>query len=52
MENQGKEGEPHWNGKYQCPVDNYIYRPDVIDCLMKSKGNKVNCELDSDIDFY
>ena len=47
MEDQGKEG----NGKYeQCPVEDYVFKLEIIQCLLESQNSNVICE-DSKLDF-
>ena len=47
MEDQGKEG----NGKYeQCPVEDYVFKLEIIQCLLESPNKTVICE-DSKLDF-
>ena len=47
LEDQGKEG----NGKYeQCPVEDYVFKLEIIQCLLESQNSNVICE-DSKLDF-
>ena len=41
MEDQGKEG----NGKYEkCPVEDYVFKLEIIQCLLESPNKTVICE--------
>ena len=41
LEEQGKEG----NGKYeQCPVEDYVFKLEIIQCLLESPNKTVICE--------
>ena len=47
LEDHGKEG----NGKYeQCPVEDYVFKLEIIQCLLESQNSNVICE-DSKLDF-
>ena len=41
LEDHGKEG----NGKYeQCPVEDYVFKLEIIQCLLESPNKTVICE--------
>ena len=47
LEDQGKEGNPKkkTNKKYEeCPVEDYVFKLDIIQCLLESSNKTVVCE--------
>ena len=47
LEDQGKEGNPEKkrNKKYEeCPVEDYVFKLDIIQCLLESTNKTVVCE--------
>ena len=47
LEDQGKEGntEKKANKKYEeCPVEDYVFKLDIIQCVLESTNETVNCE--------